>query len=112
MISKNNAEHYIWGNNCDGWRLVDEEEQSIIHECMPPGTSEIRHFHSKLKQFFFVLTGVITIELDEVEYTLGKHEGIEVKPNVPHQVFNRSDKDSEFLVISQPNNRNDRTIVD
>ncbi|MBM7653555.1 hypothetical protein JOC76_003015 [Neobacillus cucumis] len=21
-VSKNNAEHYIWGNNCDRWYLV------------------------------------------------------------------------------------------
>ncbi|WP_306812675.1 hypothetical protein [Paenibacillus soyae] len=36
------------------------------------------------------------------------HEGIEVKPLLLHQVFNRSEQDLEFLVISQPNTKNDR----
>ncbi len=112
MISKNNAEHYIWGNNCDGWRLINDEDRSIIHERMPAGTSEIRHFHHKSKQFFFVLSGTMTIEVNGSEYRLGKHEGIEVLPSVPHQVLNKSGKDIEFLVISQPNTRNDRINAD
>lgn len=53
MISKHNAVHYVWGQQCDGWRLVDEEGQSIIHERMPPGTNEIRHYHERAKQLFF-----------------------------------------------------------
>lgn len=112
MISKNNAEHYIWGNNCDGWRLVDAEDRSIIHERMSPNTCEVRHMHRKSKQFFFNLSGTMTIEVDGIEHILRENEGIEVLPSVPHQVFNKSDKDTEFLVISQPNTRNDRIVVD
>ena len=26
MISKDNAEHYIWGDNCDGWYLVNRQD--------------------------------------------------------------------------------------
>ncbi|WP_106766279.1 cupin domain-containing protein [Paenibacillus faecalis] len=112
MISRNNAEHYIWGDKCDGWRLIDEEERSIIHERMPIGTSEVRHFHKRSTQFFFMLSGTMTIEVEGMEYILKEHEGIEVKPYRAHQVFNKSDKDIEFLVISQPNTMNDRIIVD
>ena len=52
MISKDNAEHYIWGDNCDGWYLVNRQDMLIIHEQMPPGTHEKRHFHSIARQFF------------------------------------------------------------
>jgi hypothetical protein len=38
-ISKHNAEHYIWGDNCDGWRLVKIPDLSVIHERMPPHRS-------------------------------------------------------------------------
>jgi mannose-6-phosphate isomerase-like protein (cupin superfamily) len=112
MISKQNAEHYIWGQQCDGWRLVDETGQSIIHERMPADTSETRHYHDCAKQFFFVLSGVMTIEVDGEHHTLGPHEGIEVMPKHPHQVFNHSDGDIEFLVISQPNTKGDRIAVE
>ncbi|WP_433946867.1 cupin domain-containing protein [Paenibacillus sp. SN-8-1] len=112
MISKKNVQHYIWGDNCDGWRLIDEEDRCIIHERMPVGASEVRHFHSKAKQFFFILSGTMTIELDGTVYNLEEHEGIEVKPILPLQVYNKSYRDLEFLVISQPNTRNDRELVE
>lgn len=112
MISKHNAEHYIWGNNCDGWRLVDTEERSIIHERMPPGTREVRHYHNKSTQFFFVLSGTMTIEVDGIDHILKAHEGIEILSGTPHQAINNSDQDVEFLVISNPNTRNDRVTVE
>ncbi|MCR8633785.1 cupin domain-containing protein [Paenibacillus radicis (ex Xue et al. 2023)] len=108
MISKHNAEHYTWGDNCDGWRLVNNEEKSIIHEKMPPATSEVRHYHNKASQFFFILSGVMHIEINGTEFTIGQHEGIEVLPLQAHQVFNKTEQDIEFLVISQPNTKNDR----
>lgn len=111
VMSKHNAEHYVWGQNCDGWRLVDREERSIIHERMHPGTYEERHYHEKSSQFFFVLSGQMTIEIEGTEYTVNPHEGIEVLPKKPHQVFNKSAGDLEFIVTSTPNTRNDRVHV-
>ena len=107
-ISKANAEHYFWGNNCEGWKLVKNEKLSIIHEKMLPNTSEIRHYHSKARQFFFILKGYATIEIDEIKTSFGEYEGIEVPPNTPHQIFNYSDERIEFLVISNPSTQNDR----
>lgn len=111
MISKDRAEHYYWGDGCDGWRLSNYEDQSIIHERMPPDTYEIRHYHNKAKQFFFILLGTMTIEVNGTEHQLKMHEGIEVLPGMPHQVFNRSDQAIEFLVISSPNTSKDRVVV-
>lgn len=112
MISKHNAPHYKWGENCDGWRLVDKANKSIIHEHMPAGTCEARHFHNKAEQFFFVLSGIMTIELDGAKYQLSAHEGIEVPALLLHQVFNHSNSSLEFLVISQPNTRGDRIAAE
>lgn len=111
MISKQNAEHYVWGGNCDGWRLVDREECSIIHEKMPPDSQEVRHFHEKAEQFFFVLSGCLHLELDGIQYELHPHEGLEIPPNMPHQAMNRSADSVEFLVISRPNPRGDRVLA-
>jgi mannose-6-phosphate isomerase-like protein (cupin superfamily) len=111
-VSKKSAEHYKWGENCDGWHLVKREELSIIHEKMPPGTSEVRHYHQKARQFFFVLSGVATMEMDGTRIVLHAHVGIEVPPNTPHQMMNQSDEDVEFLVISHPKSHGDRVIVE
>lgn len=32
MISKDNAGHYVWGDNCDGWYLVNRQDMLVIHE--------------------------------------------------------------------------------
>lgn len=108
MISKKTAEHYIWGAVCDGWHLVKTAELSVIHERMPPGTSEVRHYHERAHQFFFVLQGTATLEIAGKIETLRRHEGAEVPPGVPHQISNVSERKVEFLVISQPTSRDDR----
>lgn len=111
-ISKHNAEHYVWGEVCDGWHLVKGQDLSVIHERMPPHTAEIRHVHQVSRQFFFVLKGIATLEIDGEIVKLQAQEGAEVPPQVPHQMLNASEADVEFLVISQPTTRGDRMAVD
>jgi mannose-6-phosphate isomerase-like protein (cupin superfamily) len=108
MISKDTAEHYTWGAGCDGWRLVDRAELSVIHERMPPGAAEVRHHHQAARQFFFVLSGTATMEVDGARHSLCAQQGIEIAPGAPHQIRNDSGADVEFLVISQPTTRGDR----
>lgn len=111
MISKDNAEHYFWGQHCDGWHLVKSAELSVIHERMPAGASEVRHFHTRSHQFFFVLSGMATLEIAGKREILGKHEGAEVLPGVPHQMLNEHEQDVEFIVVSQPPSQSDRVLV-
>lgn len=111
-INKHRAEHYIWGANCDGWKLVAGADLSVIHERMPPGTQEVRHYHRKARQFFFILSGQAVIEMDGQMHTLNPHDGLEIPPQVPHRIHNRSDEDIEFLVISHPTTVGDRVVVE
>jgi mannose-6-phosphate isomerase-like protein (cupin superfamily) len=105
------AEHYTWGDACDGWHLVRRPELSVIRERMPPGTSEARHLHRAARQFFFILSGTAILEVGGSEFALAVGEGLEIAPRTPHQVFNRSDEDVEFLVVSQPHSHGDREPV-
>jgi hypothetical protein len=45
ISSIENAEHYIWGEGCDGWHLVQPDSLSVFQERMPPGCSEKMHLH-------------------------------------------------------------------
>lgn len=112
MISKHQAEHYVWGAACDGWHLVKQSEISVIQESMPPGTQEVRHSHRRSRQFFFVLSGEATFEVDGRKETIGRHEGLEIPPGVTHQIFNASASSLEFLVISTPPSHGDRVETD
>lgn len=108
VVSTANAEHYTWGNNCDGWHLVKTPELSIIEERMPPGTSEVRHHHVRARQFFFVLEGELTMEIEHHDFTVKTGEGIEVSPGQAHQAINRSGADVRFMLTSQPPSHGDR----
>lgn len=110
--NKSNAEHYTWGQQCDGWHLVKSDNLSIIHERMPSNTSEVRHYHHASRQFFFVLTGTAILEVDGERILLKPFEGYEIPPGVPHQMLNESNSDIEFLVTSQPNSKGDRILTD
>jgi mannose-6-phosphate isomerase-like protein (cupin superfamily) len=110
-ISTENAEHYQWGEACDGWHLLKGDDLSIIHEKMPPKTSEVRHYHEFSKQFFYALKGEAVMEHDGEECVLKANEGMEIKPGVPHQIRNESNDSVEFLVMSSPPSHGDRVVV-
>jgi mannose-6-phosphate isomerase-like protein (cupin superfamily) len=75
---------------------------------MPPGTSEIRHSHVHARQFFFVLEGELTMEVEQHDFVLRPGEGIEVVPGEQHQAFNRGTTSVRMLVTSQPPSHGDR----
>ena len=110
-IDRSSAEHYIWGDVCEGWHLVKRTDMSVIAERVPPGAKEIRHYHSTARQFFFILSGSAAIEIDGERVALTEGQGIEVEPGVPHQFMNESPTDVHFLVISHPSTRGDRVEV-
>ena len=106
--SLENSEQYTWGDNCSGWELVKSETLSVIEESMPPNTSEVRHYHSKVQQFFYVLKGEATFEIGNEILKVSRREGLHVEPKVIHQIRNEGETNLEFLVISQPTSRGDR----
>ena len=107
-VSGNNAEHYEWGTHCDGWHLVKDAALSVIEECMPPGTTEVRHYHLKAQQFFYILSGEAVMELEGTSTKLGAGEGIHIPPGSRHQISNPSSALLRFLVISHPPSHGDR----
>jgi mannose-6-phosphate isomerase-like protein (cupin superfamily) len=110
-ISRISAEHYLWGANCDGWHLVKNEMLSVIEEQMPPGTSEVRHYHRKAQQFFFILAGSAEMELDGDKLVLGAGEGLHIAPEMVHRISNAAGEPLRFLVISQPPSYGDRVVA-
>jgi mannose-6-phosphate isomerase-like protein (cupin superfamily) len=108
IISIENAEHYIWGEICDGSHLLNREDMSVIQERVPAGGAEVMHFHERARQFFYVLEGEGTMSFEDHEIILQKGQGVEIFPKAKHQFKNKSDADVYFLVISVPSTRGDR----
>jgi mannose-6-phosphate isomerase-like protein (cupin superfamily) len=107
-VSRENAEHYRWGVDCDGWHLVRDKNLSVIEEFMPPGAAEIRHHHQHAQQFFYILSGEVLMEANGEKMLVAAGSGIRILPGVRHQIRNPSSEAVRFLVISQPPSHGDR----
>jgi len=108
VISTENAEHYIWGEICDGWHLLKRDDLSVIQERVPTGGAEVMHYHNVARQFFYILEGEGTMVFEDHDLVLKKGQGLEIPPQVRHQFKNQSNADVHFLVISIPTTKGDR----
>jgi quercetin dioxygenase-like cupin family protein len=108
-VSKQEAlKHYQWGDGCDGWNFVDEPALSVKQERMPAGTAEALHYHEKAQQFFYILKGAATFEIDGNTIIVNKEEGIQIQPGQKHRIINHTDSAIEFILSSQPSTVGDR----
>ena len=112
MVSKYNPlKHYQWGTSCDGWELLNAENFSVKQERIPGGASEQIHFHEKSSQFFFILSGVATVEIEGKTFELKALEGIAIHALQKHRILNKENVDLEFILCSQPAVGSDRINV-
>jgi len=112
IVSLKNAEHYTWGEVCDGWHLLNSDALSVIQERVPSGAAEIRHYHERSQQFFFVLAGEATLEIGGETVRLAPQQGVSVPAGVPHRLSNESGEELSFIVVSAPRSHGDRVVVD
>lgn len=108
VVSIETAEHYVWGDGCDGWHLLKDPSLSVIQERVPAGKSEQTHRHARARQFFYILEGRAEMWLAGETFVLEAGQGIEVAPGVAHQFRNPFEREVVFLVISSPTTRGDR----
>ncbi len=106
-----NAPHYRWGEDCDGWYLLQSPSLTVIRERMPPGSAEKMHVHSAVQQVFYILEGTATFQLNENTFRVQAHESIHVPAGTAHRVVNEGEQDLHFLLVSEPDSHQDRTLV-
>ncbi len=107
-VSRVNAEHYRWGHECDAWHLVKDAEMTVIEELIPPGAAEVRHYHKKAQQFFYIISGEAMMHMEDGPVLIPAGSGIRVMPGVWHQIRNPSSGPLRLLVISHPPSHGDK----
>lgn len=103
--------HYQWGEDCDGWNLVDEPSLSVKQERMPAQTSEVLHFHQYAQQFFYMLKGSAFFEIERERITVNEGEGIQIKKEQKHRIINNTSSAIVFILSSQPSTAGNRINV-
>ncbi len=107
-VTRDNSEHYTWGDDCSGWHLVKSKNLSIIEEHMPSKTQEKKHYHKKAAQFFRILKGTATFEIEDDLIKIREGAGIYIPKNTLHKIRNDTAHSLKFLVISAPTTQGDR----
>ncbi len=49
-VSIQNSEHYLWGDQCHGWHLLNDSRLHVIREMVPSGKAERRLLHASAQQ--------------------------------------------------------------
>ena len=112
IVDTDHAAHYEWGDKCDGWHFVKTDSLSVIKEKMPPGTKETLHYHNKAQQFFYILNGIATFEINGFVCNIEQNKGICIKPGMKHRISNNNNTDLDFIVVSEPKSHGDRVNID
>jgi len=102
LRNKLNTTRIEWSAGCFSWHLIDDKKVSIKMEEINPGGRSDAHFHTKSIQFFFVLEGKASFNLENTQVELKKHEGIEIPLESKHQILNTGENNLLFLLVSIP----------
>jgi mannose-6-phosphate isomerase-like protein (cupin superfamily) len=77
----------------------DFSEMNIVRVEINDSTK--RHYHKKLTEFYFVLTGSVDVDIDGEVRHLEEGDIIMISPNTEHEAWKTSEK-AELLVIACP----------
>jgi mannose-6-phosphate isomerase-like protein (cupin superfamily) len=105
------AEHYVWGEVCQAWRLLADPALSVHLEEVPPGAGERAHRHRRAQQFFYILSGCAVIEGEQGSVRVEAGQGARVPPGSVHRFRNDGTVPVRFLVVSAPSTADDRVDV-
>ena len=112
VVSRENPlKHYLWGDRCDGWNLVDKADLSVKMERMQGHTAGQEHYHERARQFFFILRGAAVFETSDGRIEVLAQQGLEILPGLRHRILNESGSDLEFILCSQPSTAGDRINI-
>lgn len=111
-IDRTNAEHYVWNENCDGWRLLSQGDIAVIEERMPAGSKDHVHKHARSTQLFYVLSGELQVVIEGKTFTAKAGQSLHVARGEAHNLQNVSSADAVYLSIATPAIHDDREEIE
>ena len=82
----------------DAKKLLDIEHAQVIHMLLKAGQSLKTHT-TPVDVFFYILEGEGYVEIGDEKILVVKDTLIESPKNIPHCLYNESDKDFRVLVV-------------
>ena len=83
--------------------------QSLAEATLPPATATQRHYHRLSEEFYFILEGQATMEIDGETRTVGPGDAILIPPGAWHQITTTPDSPVRLLCCCAPPYAHDDT---
>ena len=93
--SKNNP------HGVDARKIHENEDVQVIHMLLKPG-EKLKPHKTSVDLFFYILEGTGIIEVGEEKKEGSVNDLIFAPKNIPHGLYNESDKDFRLLVVKTP----------
>lgn len=81
------------------------ETSASFHVTFPPGSLVPRHVHYDQDEFVYIIDGEMEFELNGEPLKLTAQTQLTLPMNVPHAIYNRSDKPATALISASPSKR-------
>ena len=76
--------------------------QSLAEATVPEGTSTERHYHKESEEFYFILDGSGTMEIDDESNVVKVGDAILIPPGAWHQITADANSTLKFLCCCAP----------
>lgn len=76
--------------------------QSLAEATLTPGSSTDRHHHRLAEEFYFILDGCGTMEIDGESAAIGPGDAVLIPPGARHQITAAPDAALRFLCCCAP----------
>jgi len=88
------------------------DKQSLAEATLPPGGSTRRHYHRASEEFYFLLEGNGTMELDGETRRVGPGDAVLIPPGSRHQITATGKRSLRFLCCCAPPYSHEDTFFD
>ena len=76
-----------------------------------PGRTLTRHIHTKRNENYSIVSGTLSVELEDTVRRIGAGESINILPNVVHRLFNDTDRDVIAIEVDTGDEINEQDML-
>ncbi|MBP84411.1 MAG: hypothetical protein CMO61_11255 [Verrucomicrobiales bacterium] len=88
------------------------EKQSLAEAILPPGGATERHWHKTSEEFYFILQGTGTVEIDGSKQEIRVGDAVLIPNGQWHQIIADSHTELRFLCCCAPPYSHEDTFFD
>ena len=87
------------------------KQVEVVEVIMEKGQRTKKHYHSRVTEIFYIVSGTITARINDDAVTLSSGDLLVVPPNKKHQIIAGEDG-AKIIAIKTPGDEEDRIFVE